>query len=90
MTYWQSDKKRAEIYRNIENLYKFAKYTLPARRKRLDEMMSELYDEKSLMEFVDKSNNPRYEELSALEKQTEKEIQQNLLKIVKIRQYLWT
>jgi hypothetical protein len=52
--------------------------------------MSELYDEKSLMEFVDKSDDPRYEEMSALEKQTESEIQQNLLEIVKIRQYLWT
>jgi len=90
MTDWQSDKKRAEIYRNIENLYKFAKYTLPARRKRLDEMMSELYDEESLMEFVDKSDNPNYEEMSTLEKQTETEIQRNLLEIVKIREYLWT
>ena len=90
MTDWQSDKKRAEIYRNIENLYKFAKYTLPARRKRLEELMSELYDEKSLMEFVDKSDDPRYEEMSVLEKQTETEIQQNLLQIVKIREYLWT
>lgn len=90
MTDWQSDKKHAEIYRDIEKLYKFAKHTLPARRKRLDEMMSELYDEESLMEFVDKSNDPKYEELSALEKQTETEIQQNLLQIVKIREYLWT
>ena len=90
MTDWQSDKKRAEIYRSIENLYKFAKYTLPARRKRLDELMSELYDEESLMKFVDKSDDPKYEELSALEKQNEKEIQQNLLEIVKIRQHLWT
>lgn len=90
MTDWQSDKKLAEIYRNIEKLYKFAKYTLPTRRKRLDEMMSELYDGKSLMEFDDKSDNPIYEEMSALEKQTETEIQQNLLEIVKIRQYLWT
>ena len=90
MTDWQSDKKRAEIYRSIENLYKFAKYTLPARRKRLDELISELYDEESLMKFVDKSDDPKYEELSFLEKQTEKEIQQNLLEIVKIRQYLWT
>ena len=90
MTDWQSYKKRAEIYRNIENLYKFAKYTLPARRKRLEELMSELYDEKSLMEFVDKSDDPRYEEMSVLEKQTETEIQQNLLQIVKIREYLWT
>ncbi len=90
MTDWQSDKKRAEIYRSIENLYKFAKYTLPARRKRLDELISELYDKESLMKFVDKSDDPKYEELSFLEKQTEKEIQQNLLEIVKIRQYLWT
>ena len=52
--------------------------------------MSELYDEKSLMEFVDKSDDPRYEEMSVLEKQTETEIQQNLLQIVKIREYLWT
>jgi hypothetical protein len=90
MTDWQSDKKRAEIYRNIENLYKFAKYTLPARKKRLDELMSELYDEESLMEFDDKSGDPNYEEMSTLEKQTETEIQQNLLQIVKIREYLWT
>jgi hypothetical protein len=90
MTDWQSDKKRAEVYRNIENVYKFAKYTLPARRKRLDELMTELYDEKSLMEFVDKSDDPRFEEMSALEKQTESEIQRNLLEIIKIRQHLWT
>ena len=90
MTDWQSDKKRAEIYRNIENLYKFAKYTLPARKKRINEMLSELYDEESLMEFVDKSDDLKYEELSTLEKQTESEVQQNLLQIVKIREYLWT
>ena len=89
-TDWESSKEHKQTWKTINNLYKFAKYTLPARRKRLDELMSELYDEKSLMEFVDKSDDPRYEEMSALEKQTETEIQQNLLEIVKIRQYLWT
>lgn len=89
-TDWESSKEHKQTWKTINNLYKFAKHTLPARRKRLDEMMSELYDEKSLMEFVDKSDDPRYEEMSALEKQTESEIQQNLLEIVKIRQYLWT
>ena len=53
-------------------------------------MLSELYTEDNLMEFIDKSDDRKYEELSALEKQTEKEIQQNLLEIVKIREYLWT
>ena len=42
------------------------------------------------MEFVDKPENPIIKELSALEKQTEKEIQQNLVEIIKIRQFLWT
>ena len=89
-TDWESSKEHKQTWETINKLYKFAKHTLPARRKRLDELMSELYDEKSLMEFVDKSDDPRYEEMSALEKQTETEIQQNLLEIVKIRQYLWT
>jgi hypothetical protein len=89
-TDWESSKEHKQTWETINKLYKFSKHTLPARRKRLDEMMSELYDEKSLMEFVDKSDDPRYEEMSALEKQTESEIQQNLLEIVKIRQYLWT
>ena len=89
-TDWESSKEHKQTLKTINKLYKFAKHTLPARRKRLDEMMSELYDEKSLMEFVDKSGDPRYEEMSALEKQTESEIQQNLIEIVKIRQYLWT
>jgi hypothetical protein len=89
-TDWESSKEHKQTWETINKLYKFAKHTLPARRKRLDEMMSGLYDEKSLMEFVDKSDDPRYEEMSALEKQTETEIQQNLLEIVKIREYLWT
>jgi len=89
-TDWESSKEHKQTWKTINNLYKFAKYTLPARRNRLNEMMSDLYDEKSLMEFVDNSDDPRYEEMSALEKQTETEIQQNLLEIVKIRQYLWT
>ena len=53
-------------------------------------MLSELYDEESFMKFDDKSENPIIKELSALEKQTEKEIQQNLVEIVKIREHLWT
>ena len=77
-TDWESSNEHKQTWKTINNLYKFAKYTLPARRNRLNEMMSELYDEKSLMEFVDKSDDPRYEEMSALEKQTETEIQQNL------------
>ena len=89
-TNWESSKKHKQTWETINKLYKFAKHTLPTRRKRLDEMMSELYTEKSLMEYVDKPDDPRYEEMSALEKQTEKEIQKNLLEIVKIRQYLWT
>ena len=90
MTDWQSDKKRAEIWKTIDKSYKFAKYTLPARTKRINEMLSESYDEESLMKFVENPENPIIEELSALEKQTETEIQQNLIEIVKIRQYLWT
>ena len=90
MTDWQSDKKRAEVWRDINDLYKFAKYTLPKRRKRIDEMMTELYDEESLLEFADKSNDPAYDELTELEKKTETDIQKNLLQIVKIREYLWT
>lgn len=89
-TDWESSKEHKQTWETINKLYKFAKHTLPARRKRLNELLSDLYDEKSLMEFVDKSDDPRYEEMSALEKQTETEIQQNLLEIVKIRQYLWT
>ena len=89
-TDWESSKEHKQTWETINKLYKFAKHTLPARRNRLNEMLSELYDEKSLMEFVDKSDDSRYEEMSALEKQTETEIQQNLLEIVKIRQYLWT
>ena len=89
-TDWESSKEHKQTWETVNELYKFAKYTLPARRKRLDELLSELYDEKSLMEFVDKSTDPKYEEMSALEKQTDKEIQQNLLQIVKIREYLWT
>ena len=42
------------------------------------------------MKFGDKLDNSTIKELSALEKQTETEIQQNLIEIVKIRQYLWT
>jgi hypothetical protein len=89
-TDWESSKEHKQTWETINELYKFAKYTLPARRKRLDEMLSELYDEKSLMEFVDKSTDPKYEEMSVLEKQTEKEIQQRLIQVVKIRKYLWT
>ena len=87
---WLSDKKRKEVWRQIDKSYKFAKYTLPARKKRINEMLSESYDEEHFMKFGDKPDNSTIKELSALEKQTETEIQQNLIEIVKIRQYLWT
>ena len=87
---WLSDKKRTEVWRQIDKSYKFAKYTLPARKKRIKEMLSESYDEEHFMKFGDKPDNSKIKELSALEKQTETEIQQNLIEIVKIRQYLWT
>ena len=87
---WLSDKKRKEIWSKIDKSYKFAKYTLPARKKRMKQMLSESYNEEHFMEFVDKPENPIIKELSALEKQTETEIQQNHIEIVKIRQYLRT
>ena len=89
-TDWLSDKKRAEVWKTVDKSYKFAKYTLPARKKRMKQMLSESYNEEHFMKFDDKSENPTIKELSALEKQTEKEIQQNLVEIVKIREYLWT
>lgn len=87
---WLSDKKRKEIWSKIDKSYKFAKYILPARKKRMKQMLSESYNEEHFMKFVDKPENPIRKELSALEKQTETEIQQNLVEIVKIREYLWT
>ena len=89
-TDWLSDKKRSEVWKTIDKSYKFAKYTLPARKKRMNQMLSESYNEECFMKFDDKSENPTIKELSALEKQTEKEIQQTLVEIVKIREYLWT
>lgn len=89
-TDWLSDKKRKEIWSKIDKSYKFAKYTLPARKKRINEMLSESYNEESFMKFDDKPENAIIKELSELEKQTEIEIQQNLVEIVKIRQFLWT
>ena len=38
MTDWQSDKKLVEVWRKINDSYKFAKYAL--RKKRVEEMMS--------------------------------------------------
>ena len=89
-TDWESSKEHKQTWKTINNLYKFAKYTLPARKKRINELMSESYGEESLTKFAGKPENPTIMELIALEKQTEKEMQQNLLEIVKIRQFLWT
>ena len=85
---WSSDNKRAIVWDKINESYKFVKYTLPARRKRIEEMTTELYSEDT---FIESSLfDTLKEELASLENSTDIEVQKHLLQIVKIRQYLWT
>lgn len=86
---WDSDQKRSNAFKVINDAYKFAKHTYPARIKHIDELTTELYGD---FDFNDtqKSNDLLREELAKLEENTQREVQEKLLQIIKIRNYLWT
>lgn len=92
LTDWEANETMSEVKNTIDEIYKFVKQTFPYKEARIEKLRSALYAEKSFEQLLGDPDYDKdsFDRLKNLETELDTEIQQKLIQIIEIREYLWT
>lgn len=92
LTDWEANETISEVKHTIDEIYKFVKQTLPYKEARIEKLRSALFAEKSFEQLLGDPDYDKdsFDRLKNLETELDTEIQQKLIQIIEIREYLWT